>query len=233
MGNKRKSNKRVKINHNEDKVIIKTRFLSKLQMLNFSGEPVPLVHFLKARLMMYASWDMEHDRYIFLAFWAIFRPFIQLLTLKIKFWKKCKKKHGDIIFLQKCTINEDHMMYVSWDIRYEGQRFVSFGDIFCFLTPLTTRKIEILIKWKKPGDMIILHLCATNGDDMVYGSWDMERDGQNVLSIWTISCHFTPLRTLENQNFEKMKNSAWRYHHFTQVYQKLWSDGILFLRYSA
>ena len=125
------------------------------------------------------------------------------------------------------------MMYGSWDIRYEGQSFVSFGDIFCLLTPLTTRKIEILIKWKKPGNMIILHLCATNGDDMVYGSWVIERDGQNFLSIWTISWHFTPLRTLENQNFEFMKNNALRYHHFTQVYQKLWSHSILFMRYSA
>ena len=111
--------------------------------------------------------------------------------------------HGDIIFLQKCTINEDHMMYGSWDIRYQGQSFVSFGDIFCLLTPLTTRKIEILIKWKKPGNMIILHLCATNGDDMVYGSWVIERDGQNFLSIWTISWHFTSAKNPRKSKFWK------------------------------
>ena len=30
-----------------------------------------------------------------------------------------------------------------------------------------------------------------------------------------------------------MKKSAWRYHHFTYVYPKLWSDDVWFLRYGA
>ena len=27
-------------------------------------------------------------------------------------------------------------------------------------------------------------------------------------------------KNAENQNFEKMKKTCWRYHHFTHVYQK-------------
>ena len=59
-----------------------------------------------------------------------------------------------------------------------------------------------------------------------------------VTEIWSatdrIFCHFGPFfalyspppppthpNNLKNQNFEKMKKKAWRYHHFTQVYQKL------------
>ena len=57
-----------------------------------------------------------------------------------------------------------------------------------------------------------------------------------VTEIWSatdrIFCHFGPFFALyspppthpnnpKNQNFEKMKKKAWRYHHFTQVYQKL------------
>ena len=38
-------------------------------------------------------------------------------------------------------------------------------------------------------------------------------------------CPFTPLTAWKN------KINAWRYHHFTQVHQKLWSYAILFLRW--
>ena len=31
----------------------------------------------------------------------------------------------------------------------------------------------------------------------------------------------------KNQNFQKLKKNTWRYHHFTQVYQKSGSDAIL------
>ena len=31
-----------------------------------------------------------------------------------------------------------------------------------------------------PGDIIILHKCTINDNDMMYGSWDMEHDRQNV-----------------------------------------------------
>ena len=30
---------------------------------------------------------------------------------------------------------------------------------------------------KMPGDIIILHMCTKNYDHMMYGSWDMVRDG--------------------------------------------------------
>ena len=42
-----------------------------------------------------------------------------------------------------------------------------------------------------------------------------------------------PLKTKKNQNFQKMKKNPWRYHPFTQVYQKSRSYDILFLRYGT
>ena len=36
--------------------------------------------------------------------------------------------------------------------------------------------------------------------------------------------HFYPPNSPKNQNLKKMKKSNWRYHHFTYVYQTLWSD---------
>ena len=53
----------------------------------------------------------------------------------------------------------------------------SFWAIFCPFTPLTAQKIKILKKWKKmPGDIILLHTCTKNYDQMMYDSWDMVYD---------------------------------------------------------
>ena len=35
-----------------------------------------------------------------------------------------KTTSGDIIILRNCTINEDHMMYSSWDMEYDMQNFL-------------------------------------------------------------------------------------------------------------
>ena len=54
--------------------------------------------------------------------------------------------------------------------RQRVEFFVVLGH-FCPLTFLTTQKIKILKKKKKTlGDIIILHLCITNDDHMMYGS---------------------------------------------------------------
>ena len=82
---------------------------------------------------------------------------------------------------------------------------------------------------KIPGDVIILHMCTINDNYMMCVSWDMERARQNFLSFWTTVCPFTPLKP---QKIKIWKN-AWRYHHFTQMYQKSWSYATLFLWYNV
>ena len=64
--------------------------------------------------MLHCFWDRALDGCNFyFSFWAIFFPFAT--TQKIKILKKWKK-HLDIIILQMCTKNYDHMMYSSWDM---------------------------------------------------------------------------------------------------------------------
>ena len=90
-------------------------------------------------------------------------------------FEKMNKKTGDIIFLQKCTINNNYIMYGSSDMENDGQNFLWFWTIFYPFTPLTTPKIKILEKWKKnPRNIIILQMCTLNDNHMIYGSWDME-----------------------------------------------------------
>ena len=66
-------------------------------------------------------------------------------------FKKIEKTPGDIIILQMCTINDNHMMYGSCEMEFHKQSFLSFRTIFCpftFFYPLRTQQIKILEKWK-------------------------------------------------------------------------------------
>ena len=74
-------------------------------------------------------------------------------------FEKMKKTPRDIIILHMCTINDNHMMYGSWDMEHDRQNFLSFWTIFCPFTPLTTQKIKILKKWKKHLE-ISFYICV-------------------------------------------------------------------------
>ena len=84
--------------------------------------------------MRYGSWDMEHDTEFFVIL-DLFCPFMPLATQKIKIFRKWKKKPGDIIILNMCTMNDNHMMYGSWDIEHNRPNFLLFRTFFGLLPP--------------------------------------------------------------------------------------------------
>ena len=104
--------------------------------------------------MKYGSWDMEHKSHIFFLFLTIFCPFTPPIpssspkTHKKKFWKN-EKRPGHIIILGMCAINENHIMYNSWDMEHDRQNFFSIWTIFYPFTALPTQKFKILKKWNK------------------------------------------------------------------------------------
>ena len=105
----------------------------------------------------------------------------------------------------------------------------------CFLPfdPPNSPKNWNFEKMKKiSGDIIIWHMCSKNYDQVIYSSWDMLCDGCNYFSFWAIFWPFIPLTAKNIKILKKWKN-AWRYHHFTIVYQKSWSDDVRFLRYAS
>ena len=116
-----------------------------------------------------------------------------------------KKGSEDIILLHIYTIYEHLMMYGYWDIRHDGQNFLSFWALFFPFTLLITWYVKILKKWKKmPGDIIILHKCTKNHDHKLYYSWDMACDGCNFyFAFWTIFCPFIPPNSPKIQNLKK------------------------------
>ena len=68
----------------------------------------------------------------------------------------------------------------------------------------------------------------------MYSSWDMVFDRYDYFSF--ILDHFLPFyppNSPKNQTLKKKKKNTSRDHQFTYVLQKLWSDGVWFLRYGA
>ena len=108
--------------------------------------------------------------------------------------------------------------YYVWFLRYgpcEEQIFLSFWTVFCTFIPSPPsqsplppptphpppKKNNNFEKMRKlAGDIIILHMCTINSNHLIYGSWDIERIGQNFLPFWTI---FLPIYP-KHPNFEKM-----------------------------
>ena len=68
-----------------------------------------------------------------------FLPFYlsPLMIPNIKILKKFKKRLEILSFYTyMCTINEDHMVYGSWNIRWDRQKFSTFWAIFLSFQPL-------------------------------------------------------------------------------------------------
>ena len=127
------------------------------------------------------------------------------------------------------------MLYYSWDMVHDRCNCCfSFWPIFCPFTSLTAHKnIDFKKMRKNPGDIIILLYCTKNHDYILYCSWDMARDGCNCcFSFWAISSPFTSLAA-QKVKISNNEKDTWRYHHFTQVYQKSWSYAMLSLRYGT
>ena len=137
-----------------------------------------------------------------------FLPFYPpLTTRKIQMLKKGKKTPGDIILLHMCTLNEDHMMYVSWDnIRYHRQSFLSFRAIFCPFPLLTTQKIYVLTKWKKHFEISSFYIWVYTTDANHHHTWDIKCDRQNFCTNFCPSTQTT-----------QMKKNTCRYYHFTTL----------------
>ena len=63
-------------------------------------------------------------------------------------FEKMKQMPADIIILQMCNINENHMMYGSSDMECKRQNFCHFGPFFALL-PKNNLKNQIFEKMKK------------------------------------------------------------------------------------
>ena len=151
--------------------------------------------------MMYGFWDIRHDGQEFYVILGHFLPFDPPNTPKILNFLKMKKTRTYYHFK---LVYHKWQPYDVWLLRYgTRQNIFSFWTIFCPFTPLTTQKINFEKMKKMPGD-IILHMCTIHENHMMYGSWDMEHNRQNFVSL----DHFWPfyhLKQTRKPRFEKTK----------------------------
>ena len=169
---------------------------------------------------------------IFCHFWPIFAP-IPPMNPENQNFENMKIIPGDIIILHMCTINDNHMMYGSWDMKRDKQNFLSFWTLFCPFTPLTTQKIKILKNWKKHMKILSFYTC------MAYMTiiWCMVPEIRSMAD--RICCHFGLFFTLippygpRKSKFWKHENNIWRYYEFTHAYHQWQSYDVWFLRYEA
>ena len=107
--------------------------------------------------MMYASWDVVINTYNYFSFGTIFFSFTLLTGTKLKFLKNGKKS-GDIIIINMCAKNHDHMMY----------GFFILGHFLPFCPPNSSKRINFEKTKETPAEFVILHTCTKNYDQMMY-----------------------------------------------------------------
>ena len=116
----------------------------------------------KIMIICYAVPEILHVTDV-IVFFFHFELFFALLPPKqpekSKFKKKAKKTPGDIIILQQCTKNHDHMLYCSGDMPRDRCNYFSFGPFFPFLPPYQSEKSK-LKKNKKRLEISSFYICV-------------------------------------------------------------------------
>ena len=143
-----------------------------------------------------------------------------LNSLKNQTFEKMKKIAGDIIIFHMCTKNHSHLMYSSWDTKWDRIFFVILGHFCPFNSlPPNNRENQNFEETKKAfGDVIILNLCNKKHDHMMYAYSDMERSHRHIFlsfeAIIGLLPHYWPPKSKFGKN---LKNTR-RYYPFTHVY---------------
>ena len=110
-----------------------------------------------------------HDRCNYFSFWAIFCPFTPLTAQKTKIKKKMKKKHLEISSFYTSVQKIFIICYPVPEIWRVTDVIIFHFGLFFALFPPNSPKNQNLKKMKKtPGDIIILHMCTINYDQMIY-----------------------------------------------------------------
>ena len=132
-----------------------------------------------------------------MSFLAIFLPFTPRLTLKIKIWKKMKKKHLAILSFYTCA---PWVKVIWWMVpeAWSATQTEFLLILYQFLShdPPHNPKNENFEKMRKtPEDITTLPFFTTNDNHMMYGFWDIKCNTHNFFLLWTIFYPFTTTLT--------------------------------------
>ena len=157
--------------------------------------------------MLYCSWDMMCNRCnCYFSFWVIFCPFTSLTAQKVKILKNEGKTwrfhHSTAVYQKSWSYAIMFQRYGAWRM----QLFFILGHFLLFYSPNSPKNQNFEKMKTRTGDIIILHLCTKNYDQMMYDSWDMVRH-RIVISHFGLWLFFSllPSNSPKNQNFEIIK----------------------------
>ena len=152
-----------------------------------------------------------------------FPPTPSVTTPENKNLKKMKKTPGYLIILHKCTINDNHTIYGSWDMKCNRIFFAILGHFLPFY-PTNRPKKENIKKMKKNAWKY--HFTPSVPNIMI--------TGYPVPEIWLVTdeiiFHFELYFSLLPRNKNFKKNEANTRDCLKKIYQKSWYV-LLFLRY--
>ena len=106
------------------------------------------------------------------------------------------------------NINDNHMMYGSWDKERDGQDFLTFWAIFRPFTFPAAQKIEILKKWKKHLEILSFYGSVPKMKII----WCMVPEIWSVIEFFVILDLLLPFLLLTTQKIKilkKWKKTPW------------------------
>ena len=115
--------------------------------------------------------------------------FYPLNNPKNQNFEKIKKSPGDITILHIRTINDSHMMYSSWDMKHDGQNFLSFWTIFCTFSPLKNEKSKF---WKNEKNTWRYHFTQLYQKSRPYAILFLRYDAWQMQLLFFILGYFWP-----------------------------------------
>ena len=137
-----------------------------------------------------------------------------LFALSAHYWSKKKKKKiekykQNWIYYPFTHVYHKWKSYDAWLLKYKARQtvFCHFGPFFDLWTSQELEKSKFWEIKKAPGHIIILHLCTTNDNQMMYGP-EIWRATDKFLSFWFIFCPFTSPLPLTPQKIKLLKK--WR-----------------------
>ena len=110
---------------------------------------------------MYASWDMEYNRYNFFVVLGHFLLFYHPKKQESQNFEKKRKKYQDISPFYTCAPQMTIIWYMAPEIWSTTDIIICHFDYFGSLSPNTLENQNVEKMKKVAGDIIILHLYTT------------------------------------------------------------------------
>ena len=97
-----------------------------------------------------------------------------------------------------------------------------FGQFFALLSPPNNPNKENFKKWKKHQEISSFYICVPKTMIICYTVPEIWHMTDVTIFYFRLFFALLPPKQPKKSKFQKNEKNNWGYHHFTQLYQKLW-----------